>query len=188
MRPVYLDNNATTRMDAAVLAAMLPYFREHFGNASSAHSFGAESSAAIKGAREQIQALIGAAHSHEIVFTSGGTESDNSAILSAIEAQPGRKEVIVSAVEHPAVLAFVMHLQRDCGIAVRVIPVDEHGRIDIDEYKAALGIKTAVVSMMWANNETGTIFPVAELAELAHEAGALFHTDAVQAAGRIRSI
>ncbi len=184
MRPVYLDNNATTRMDSAVLAAMLPYFRDHFGNASSAHSFGVESSAAIKDAREQVQALIGAAHSHEIVFTSGGTESDNAAILSALEAQPGRKEVIVSAVEHPAVLAFVMHLQRDCGIVVRVIPVDGCGRIDIDEYKAALGIKTAVASIMWANNETGTIFPVADLAALAHDAGALFHTDAVQAAGR----
>ncbi len=187
MRPVYLDNNATTRMDPAVLAAMLPYFREHFGNASSAHSFGAETSAAIRKAREQVQALIGAAHSHEIVFTSGGTESDNAAILSALEAQPGRKEIIVSAVEHPAVLAFVMHLQRDYGIAVHVIPVDGQGRINIDEYKAALGHKTAVASIMWANNETGTIFPVADLAALAHEAGALFHTDAVQAAGRIRT-
>ncbi len=186
MRPVYLDNNATTRMDPAVLAAMLPYFREQFGNASSAHSFGAESSVAIKTAREQVQALIGAAHSHEVVFTSGGTESDNAAILSALEAQPGRKEVIVSAVEHPAVLAFVMHLQRDRGIVVHVIPVDGCGRIDIDEYKAALGVKTAVASIMWANNETGTIFPVADLAALAHDAGALFHTDAVQAAARIR--
>src|SRR5271157_1005921 len=102
MRPVYLDNNATTRMDPAVLAAMLPYFTDHFGNASSAHGFGAESSAAIKAAREQVQALIGAAQSHEIVFTSGGTESDNAAILSALEGQPARKEVIVSAVEHPA--------------------------------------------------------------------------------------
>ena len=185
MRPVYLDNNATTRMDPAVLAAMLPYFTDHFGNASSSHCFGAESSAAIKAAREQVQALIGAPHSHEIVFTSGGTESDNAAILSALEGQPARKEVIVSAVEHPAILAFVMHLQRDCGIVVHVIPVDGRGRIDVDAYKAALGYKTAIASIMWANNETGTIFPVAELAELAHEAGALFHTDAVQAAGRI---
>ena len=184
MRPVYLDNNATTRMDPAVLAAMLPHFTDHFGNASSSHSFGVECSAAIKAAREQVQALIGATHSHEIVFTSGGTESDNSAILSALEAQPGRKEVIVSAVEHPAVLAFAMYLQRQ-GVTIHVVPVDGRGRIDLDAYKAALGIKTAVASIMWANNETGTIFPVAELAELAHEAGALFHTDAVQAAGRI---
>ncbi len=185
MRPVYLDNNATTRMAPEALAAMLPYFTDHFGNASSSHSFGAESSAAVKTAREQVQALIGAAHSHEIVFTSGGTESDNAAILSALEAHPGRRELIVSAVEHPAILAFALHLQRDFAITVHVIPVDGRGRLDIEAYKGALGYKTAVASIMWANNETGTIFPVAELAELAHEAGALFHTDAVQAAGRI---
>ena len=185
MRPVYLDNNATTRMDPAVLAAMLPYFTEHFGNASSSHSFGAKGSAAIRKAREQVQVLIGAAHSHEIIFTSGGTESDNAAILSALSGDPARREVIVSAVEHPAVLAFMMHLQRDRGIVVHVIPVDGQGRIDISTYKARLGVRTAIASIMWANNETGTIFPVAELAGLAHEAGALFHTDAVQAAGRI---
>ena len=188
MRPVYLDNNVTTRMDRAVLAAMLPYFREQFGNASSAHSFGAESSVAIKTAREQVQALIGAAHSHEIVFTSGGTELDNAAIRSALEAQPGRKEVIVSAVEHPAVLAFVMHLQRECGIVVHVIPVDGCGRIDIDEYKAALGVKTAVASIMWANNETGHNLsgrPISPRSRTTR-APALFHTDAVQAAARMR--
>ena len=185
MRPVYLDNNATTRMDPAVVAAMLPYFTEHFGNASSSHSFGVATSAAIRAAREQVQALIGAAHSHEIVVTSGGTESDNAAILSALEMHPARNEVVISAVEHPAILAFAMHLQRQRGTVVRVVPVDGRGRIDLDEYKAALGAKTAIASIMWANNETGTIFPVAELAELAHDAGALFHTDAVQAAGRI---
>ncbi len=185
MHPVYLDNNATTRMDPAVLAAMLPYFTDHFGNASSWHSFGEAASAAIKSAREQVQALIGAAYSHEIVFTSGGTESDNSAILSALATQTGRNEVIVSAVEHPAVVSLVMHLQKHRGIAVRVIPVDGQGMIDIAAYEAALGPKTAIASIMWANNETGTIFPVAELAAAAHETGALFHTDAVQAAGRI---
>ena len=185
MQPVYLDNNATTRIDPAVLSAMLPYFTEHFGNASSAHSFGAESSAAIKAAREQVQALIGAEHSHEIVFTSGGTELDNAAIQSALEAQPDRNEIVISAVEHPAVLSLAMHLHRTRGVAVRVIPVDSRGRLDIAAYKAALGPKTAIASIMWANNETGVIFPVAELAEIAHEAGVLFHTDAVQAAGRI---
>ncbi len=185
MQPVYLDNNATTRIDPAVLSAMLPYFTEHFGNASSAHSFGAESSAAIKAARERVQALIGAEHSHEIVFTSGGTELDNAAIQSALEAQPDRNEIVISAVEHPAVLSLAMHLHRTRGVAVRVIPVDSRGRLDIAAYKAALGPKTAIASIMWANNETGVIFPVAELAEIAHEAGVLFHTDAVQAAGRI---
>lgn len=185
MRPVYLDNNATTRMDPAVLAEMLPYFSEHFGNASSTHSFGTEVSRAVMAAREQVQALIGAAHSHEIVFTSGGSESDNAAILSALETQPDRNEVIVSAVEHPAVLSLVTHLQRHQGISVQVIPVDRSGQIIVEAYKAAIGPNTAIASVMWANNETGAIFPVAELAELAHEAGALFHTDAVQAAGRI---
>ncbi len=185
MQPVYLDNNATTRIDPAVLAAMLPYFTQHFGNASSTHAFGAECSAAIMAARESVRALIGAEHGHEIVFTSGGTESDNAAILSALETQPDRNEIIISAVEHPAILSLAMHLQRHRGVVVRIIPVDGRGRLDIGAYKEALGPKTAIASIMWANNETGVIFPVAELAELAHEAGALFHADAVQAAGRI---
>jgi cysteine desulfurase len=184
MAPVYLDNNATTRMDGAVLAAMLPYFTEHFGNASSQHGFGTAAGEAVRAAREKVQALIGAEHSHEIVFTSGGTESDNAAILSAHEMQAGRNEVIVSAVEHHAVLALVQHLAKRGG-TVRIVPVDGKGRLDLDAYRAALGPQTAIASIMWANNETGTIFPVAELAALAHEAGALFHTDAVQAAGRV---
>ncbi|MFT4078824.1 cysteine desulfurase NifS [Rhodomicrobium sp.] len=185
MHPVYLDNNATTRLDPAVLAEMLPFFTEHFGNASSIHGFGKEVGAAINRAREQVRALIGAAQSHEIVFTSGGTESDNTALLSALETQSGRNEIVTSAVEHPAILALVQHLQRHRGIVVHMIGVDGKGRLDIDAYRAALGRKTAIASIMWANNETGAIFPVAELARLAHEAGALFHTDAVQAAGRI---
>jgi cysteine desulfurase len=185
MQPVYLDNNATTRMDADVLAAMLPYFTEHFGNASSSHAFGAPPGEAVRAAREQVQALIGAAHSHEMIFTSGGTEADNTAILSAIETRRERKEVIASAVEHPAVLSLLQHLEKHRGITVRLIPVDARGRLDIDAYRAALGPDTAIASIMWANNETGTIFPIAELAALAHEAGALFHTDAVQAAGRV---
>ena len=185
MQPVYLDNNATTRMDAAVLDAMLPYFTEHFGNASSSHAFGANVSGAVRAAREQLQTLIGAGHSHEIVFTSGGTEADNAAILSALETQPGRNEVIVSAVEHPAILTLVQYLAKSRGVPVHIIPVDGQGRLDLAAYRAALGPETAIASIMWANNETGTIFPVAELAAVAHEAGALFHTDAVQAAGRI---
>ncbi len=185
MPPVYLDNNATTRMDAAVLGAMLPFFTEHFGNASSVHGFGAAAGEAVKAARASVQALTGAEHSHEVIFTSGGTEADNTAILSALETHPGRNEAIVSAVEHPAVLALVQHLAKHRGIAVRTIPVDGQGRLDLDAYRAALGPHTAIASIMWANNETGTIFPVAELAALAHEAGAFFHTDAVQAAGRI---
>jgi cysteine desulfurase len=185
MPPVYLDNNATTRMAPEVLAAMLPYFTEHFGNPSSQHGFGTPAAEAVRAAREQVRALIGAEHGNEIVFTSGGTESDNAAILSALETQEGRNEVIVSAVEHPAVLSLVQYLAKQHGIVVRTIGVDGKGRLDPGAYRAALGPKTAIVSIMWANNETGTIFPVAELAALAHGAGALFHTDAVQAAGRV---
>jgi cysteine desulfurase len=185
MEPVYLDNNATTRMDPEVLSAMLPYFTEHFGNPSSQHGFGTPAAEAVRAAREQVRALVGAELSHEIVFTSGGTESGNAAILSALETQAGRDEVIVSAVEHPAVLALVQYLAKQHGIVVRTIGVDGKGRLDMDAYRAALGPKTAIASIMWANNETGTIFPVAGLAALAHAAGALFHTDAVQAAGRV---
>lgn len=185
MRPVYLDNNATTRVDPRVVDAMLPFFTEQFGNPSSMHAFGSEVGAAVKQGRQQLQALLGAEFDHEIVFTSGGTESDNAAILSALETQPGRTEIITSAVEHPAVLALCEWLQKTRGVTVHRIPVDARGRLDIDAYRKALGPKTAIASIMWANNETGTIFPVEDLADLAHEAGALFHTDAVQAVGKI---
>lgn len=183
--PVYLDNNATTRCDDDVVRAMLPFFTEQFGNPSSMHAFGASVGGAVKQARASLQKLLGAEFDHEIVFTSGGTESDNTAILSALEAQPGRDEIVTSAVEHPAVLSLCAHLEKTKGLKVHVIPVDAKGLLDVEAYRAALSEKTAVVSIMWANNETGTIFPVAELAELAHEVGALFHTDAVQAVGKV---
>ncbi len=183
--PVYLDNNATTRCDEAVVEAMLPFFTEQFGNPSSMHAFGARVGGAVKAARAQLQRLIGAEFDHEIVFTAGGTESDNMAILSALEIDPNRDEIITSAVEHPAVLSLCGHLEKTRGIKVHVIPVDGQGLLDIAAYRAALSSKTAIVSIMWANNETGTIFPVAELAELAKEVGALFHTDAVQAVGKV---
>jgi len=183
--PVYLDNNATTRCDEAVVEAMLPFFTEQFGNPSSMHAFGARVGGAVKAARAQLQTLLGAEFDHEIVFTAGGTESDNMAILSALEVDPNRDEIITSAVEHPAVLSLCGHLEKTRGIKVHVIPVDGQGLLDIAAYRAALSEKTAIVSIMWANNETGTIFPVAELAELAKEVGALFHTDAVQAVGKV---
>ncbi|QBR71969.1 cysteine desulfurase NifS [Beijerinckiaceae bacterium] len=185
MGPIYLDNNATTRTDPRVVSAMLPYFTEQFGNASSTHAFGTEVGGALKQARQHLQALLGAAFDHEIIFTSGGTESDNAAILSALEAQTDRDEIVTTSVEHPAILALVAHLEKTRGIKVHVIRVDGRGRLDLDSYKAALGPRTAIASVMWANNETGTLFPVAELAALAHAAGALFHTDAVQAVGKI---
>lgn len=183
--PVYLDNNATTRCDQAVVDAMLPFFTEQFGNPSSMHAFGASVGGAVKAARASLQKLLGAEFDHEIVFTAGGTESDNMAILSALESQPGRDEIVTSAVEHPAVLSLCAHLEKTRGIKVHVIPVDEKGLLDIEAYRAALSDKVAIVSIMWANNETGTLFPVAELAEMAKEVGALFHTDAVQAVGKI---
>jgi cysteine desulfurase len=185
VRPIYLDNNATTRTDPEVLAAMLPYFTEQFGNASSTHAFGTEVGGALKQARQHLQVLLGTAFDHEIIFTSGGTESDNAAILSALESQTERDEIVTTTVEHPAILALVGHLEKTRGTKVHYIRVDGHGRLDIEAYKAALGPRTAIASVMWANNETGTVFPVAELASLAHAAGALFHTDAVQAVGKL---
>ncbi len=184
MKVIYLDNNATTRVDPVVLETMLPFFTEQFGNASSTHVFGASVAGALKTARKQLQELLGAAHDHEIVYTSGGTESDNAAVLSALEGQPGRDEIVTSAVEHPAILQLCQHLEKTGRAKVHYIGVDSFGRLDLDAYRAALSDKVALVSIMWANNETGTIFPVEGLAELAKGVGALFHTDAVQAVGK----
>jgi cysteine desulfurase len=164
---------------------MLPYFSEQFGNASSAHAFGSEVAGAVKHARKSLQALLGAAFDHEIVFTSGGTESDNTAILSALDTQDGRDEIVTTAVEHPAILSLVEHLAASRGIKVHLVEVDAQGRLDVDAYRSALGPRTAIASVMSANNETGTLFPVGQLAAMAHDAGALFHTDAVQAVGKI---
>lgn len=185
MRPVYLDNNATTRVDPKVVNAMLPFFTEQFGNASSMHAFGSDVGAALKKARQQLQSLLGTEFDHEIVYTGSGTELDNTALMSALETQPGRDEIVTSTVEHPAILAVCQWLQKNRDIKVFYTPVDSQGRLDIDAYRKALGPKTAIASIMWANNETGTIFPVEQLADLAHEAGALFHTDAVQAVGKV---
>ncbi|NVJ92827.1 MAG: cysteine desulfurase NifS [Methylocystaceae bacterium] len=181
---IYLDNNATTMVDKQVVDEMIPYFTEQFGNPSSMHQFGDKVGRAMKTARAQVQALIGAEHESEIVFTSCGTESDSTAILSALKAQPQRNEIITTVVEHPAVLSLCEFLEKD-GYTVHYLKVDKKGRLDLEEYKKLLGPKTAIVSIMWANNETGTLFPVLEMAELAHAAGVMFHTDAVQAVGKI---
>ncbi|WP_374544574.1 cysteine desulfurase NifS [Rhodoblastus sp.] len=185
MAVVYLDNNATTRVDPRVVQTMLPFFTESFGNASSTHDYGAAVAPALKDARKQVQALLGAEFDHEVIFTSGGTESDTTAIFSALETAPERNEIVTSAVEHPAVLNVCQNLERTGRAKVHYIGVDGAGALDLDAYRAALSDKTALVSIMWANNETGKIFPVAELATLAKAAGALFHTDAVQAFGKI---
>ena len=182
--PIYLDNNATTRVDPVVVEAMLPFFTEHFGNASSIHAFGSEVGKALKKARSQVQELLGAEHDSEIIFTSCGTESDSTAILSALKAQPDCNTVITTTVEHPAVLNQCEWLEKD-GYIVHKLRVDKKGRVDLDEYKSLLHERVAVVSVMWANNETGTLFPVLEMAELAAAKGIMFHTDAVQAVGKI---
>ncbi len=184
MGDIYLDNNATTMVDPAVVDAMLPFFTEQFGNPSSMHSFGDQVGRALKQARQQVQTLLGAQHDSEIIFTSCGTESDNAAILSALKAYPDRKEIITTSVEHPAVLTLCDNLKKE-GYKVHVLSVDEKGRLDLEEYEELLDDKVAVVSVMWANNETGTIFPVERMAEMAREKGVLFHTDAVQAVGKI---
>jgi cysteine desulfurase len=184
MEGIYLDNNATTRVDEAVVQAMLPYFTEQFGNPSSMHSFGNRVGLAIKKARLQIQELLGAENESEIIFTSCGTESDSTAILSALKANPDRREIITTSIEHPAILALCSHLEKE-GYKVHYLKVDAKGRLDLDEYAKLLSANVAIVSVMWANNETGTLFPVERMAELAHAAGVLFHTDAVQAVGKV---
>ena len=184
METIYLDNNATTACDPEVVAAMLPYFTEQFGNPSSMHSFGNKVAQGLKDARVQVQTLIGAEHDSEIVFTSCGTESDSTAILSALRAQPERNQIITTVVEHPAILTLCEYLEKD-GVVVHRLGVDKKGRVDLAEYKSLLSPRTAIVSAMWANNETGTLFPVEEMAEMAHSFGAMFHTDAVQAVGKV---
>ncbi len=184
MKVIYLDNNATTQCAPAVVEAMLPYFSQKYGNASSMHTFGGSNRHAIDLAREQVAALIGAAYADEIIFTSCATESDNTAIFSAVRSFPKKKHIITSAVEHPAIMEPFKYLEAQ-GYRVDFIGVDEKGRFDMDRFKSVLDEDTALVSVMWANSETGTIFPIADIARLAHQKGALFHTDAVQAVGKI---
>ena len=185
MADIYLDNNATTACDPAVVDAMLPYFTEQFGNPSSIHSYADGVARGIGKARKQIQALLGTKHDSEIIFTACGTESDNTAILSALKCHPSRKEIITTTVEHPAVLSLCSQLEKE-GYTVHRLAVDGKGRLDLDEYKSLLSPNVAIVSVMWANNETGTLFPVEEMAEMASAAGVQFHTDAVQAVGKVK--
>jgi len=183
MKAIYLDNNATTRLDPMVLEAMMPFMTEHYGNPSSIHGFGEPVRKGIERAREQVAALLGAAHDSEIIFTSCATEANSTAILSAVEALPERKEIITSVVEHPAILEVCEHLERR-GYTIHRLPVDSQGRLDLDHYQSLLSENVALVSVMWANNETGTVFPVQTMATMAKEKGVLFHTDGVQAVGK----
>ena len=183
MKTVYLDNNATTQVAPEVLEAMLPYFHELYGNPSSMHSFGGQVAKTIREAREKVATLIGA-DPEEIIFTSCGTESDNTAIMSALSVYPDKRHIVTSRVEHPAVKVLCEHL-RERGCHVTELPVDSEGKLNIEEYENSLSKDTAIVSLMWANNETGAIFPVEEAAKIARDKGILFHTDAVQAVGKI---
>ena len=182
---IYLDHNATTPLDPQVVDRMAQAMREVWGNASSVHHFGQQAKAALDGARGQVASLLGADAS-EIVFTAGGTESDNLAIRGAAEAlEPsGRKHLVTSAIEHEAVLNTMKSLAKR-GWRVTAVPVDASGIVSLDRLRAAVTDDTALVSVMHANNEIGTIQPIAGLAAIAHERGALFHTDAVQSAGKI---
>lgn len=181
---VYMDNNATTRVAPEVLEAMLPFFSELYGNPSSMHSFGGQVGKDMRQARESLADLLGCG-TDEIVFTSCGTESDNTAIRSALAAQPEKRHIVTTRVEHPAVLSLCKFLERSQGYRVTYLGVDSEGRLNMKELEESLTDDTAVVSIMWANNETGVIFPILEIAKLVKSRGIIMHTDAVQAVGKI---
>jgi cysteine desulfurase len=182
--PIYLDNNATTQLAPPVFDAMQAAL-ERYGNPSSAHSLGKESRQMVDAARQSVAKLLGAATPDEIAFTSGGTESDNWAILGALSAQPDKDHIVTTRVEHEAVRKLCEKIERN-GQRVTWLDVDNYGRLDLDQLKDSLRPETAVVSIMMANNETGVIFPVAEVAEIVKESSnALLHVDGVNAAGKI---
>jgi len=182
---VYLDNNATTKMAPEVVEAMMPFITEYYGNPSSMHGFGAEASRAIDRTRERVAHLLGAESPSEIVFTSGGSESDNLAIIGTLRAMPEKKHIITSTVEHPAVLGQCRELASRQGYDVTYLGVDAQGMLDLDELRGALRDDTAIVSIMAANNETGVIFPTEEIGAIVKAAGVVFHVDAVQSAGKL---
>ena len=180
---IYLDNNATTMVAPEVVEAMLPYFSDFYGNPSSMHSFGGDVARKVKEARENVARLIGA-NVDEIVFTSCGTESDGTAIRAAIESNPNKRHIVTSRVEHPAIKNLYESLSKQ-GYHITFVPVDNQGRLDLDYFYDSLNDDTAVASLMWANNETGVIFPIEEISQNIKDRGIVFHTDAVQAAGKI---
>ena len=180
---IYLDNNATTQLDPAVLEEMMPFLTEYYGNPSSGYTFGRQVRQAIDLARERVAGLLGC-EPGEIVFTSCGTESNNAAVNSALQLSPTRQHIVTTAVEHSAT-------RRHCevatkrGCSVTVLGVDEKGNLDLDELERAITPQTAIVTAMWANNETGVLFPVDKIAEIARRKRVLFHTDAIQSVGKI---
>jgi cysteine desulfurase len=183
MNTIYFDNNATTPVSPEVLDEMLPYLKEFYGNPSSMHTFGGQLHRKVEEARGKVAQLIGA-EPEEIIFTSCGTESNNIAIMSAVESFPSKRHIITTRVEHPAVLNFCKHLARK-GFRITFLPVNNDGQLNIDDLLKTIDEDTALVSIMYANNETGVIFPVIKIAEILKEKQILFHTDAVQAVGKI---
>jgi len=183
MNVIYVDNNATTMVAPEVLDEMLPYFNEFYGNPSSMHTFGGNVGRKIREAREKVAIILGAAP-EEIVFTSCGTESDSTAIRAAVLSNPDKKHIITTRVEHPAVKNLCEYFSKN-GFRVTFVPVDRKGRLDIDYLYENLTDDTAIVSIMWANNEAGTIFPIEELSKTVKEREIVFHTDAVQTIGKI---
>ena len=180
---IYLDNNATTPLDSAVVAAMQDCMQHCYGNPSSKHHVGAVAKERLIAARVQVAALLGCAPG-EVAFTSGATESNHMAIMGALAIDPAKRHIVASAVEHPSTLLLLRHLAAQ-GVGVTLLPVDGEGRIDSDRLVSAIRADTALVSLMWANNETGVLFPIAEAAAIAKSKGVLFHTDAVQVMGKI---
>ncbi len=183
MNVIYVDNNATTKVAPEVLEEMLPYFNEYYGNPSSMHTFGGMVEHKIVEARERLAKLLGASP-EEIIFTSCGTESDSTAIRAAILSNPRKKHIVTSRVEHPAVKNLYEYLSKN-GYRATFVPVDRKGRLDLDYLYKNLDEDTAIVSIMWANNESGVIFPIEEIGRVLKEKGIVFHTDAVQAVGKI---
>ena len=181
---VYFDNNATTQVLPEVAEAMLPFYTQYYGNPSSIHRFGSEVGQKIEQSRAQMAALLGAADPVEIIFTSCGTEGDNAAIRGMLEARPTKRHIITTGVEHSAVLGLCQHLEKK-GYRVTWLSVDQDGGLDLAQLSDAISDDTALVSVMWANNETGVIFPIDKVGAITRNKGVPFHVDAVQAAGKI---
>lgn len=184
MSIVYVDNNATTRVAPEVIDTMLPFLNNYWGNPSSMHTFGGQVAKHLDRARNSVATIVGASSPSEIIFTSCGTESDNTAIRSALAASPGKRDIITSSVEHPAVLNLVKKLETD-GYGATYLKVNADGNLDILELEKAITHQTAIVSIMWANNETGVVFPIEKIAEICSERGVPLHVDAVQALGKL---
>jgi cysteine desulfurase len=183
MNTIYLDNNATTRVPEEILQAMFPFYGNLYGNPSSMHTFGSQVHGRIEDARQEVAGLINA-DPEEIIFVSCGTESDNTAIMSALRANPRKKHIITTAVEHHAVLNFCIYLSK-VGYDVRFLSVNRSGQLDLEELKSSLTDNTVLVSIMYANNETGVVFPLDQIAGIVKSRGIILHTDAVQAAAKI---